>query len=462
MLSQRIENDTSPERPYIAQIYKEAGSTRYSGLGFVPTNTIDTRQEDGTGHIGVLGILNGRCTGYIAPIKHDRVIQIDTIIGDSMEQILTEAGILTETNICEPVFGNNDFKQFPNGIQLRPHMIEAGDKLIPSLVGKGIDEGLYVTTQLTRNDSGEIHGDIIMTINGERHERTIKGDSHTIMHELDKEFYTAKLQTLNTVSDTSKGLVDNRLLGSETVEDIQFDPRTIAMDVLTQEIDIKPYDKWDQIYTVKATGYEYKVNYNGEVYIADSQTHDRGICAISDMDLYQQLCEYTEDDIRDIIYHGGRERLIKKAMNPAHATSLEGYDGLVLTRKITREYHEGYGDEKYTDTLVYTQELYDKNDNMAVYIKQNTDNTYDGVILVGHNFDDIDNDCWSANFISDKRYTRSEWSDKIIYTTQINNTSLSDILQTVTDAQRLQFGIDPEVELEEIDWSFAEEQDMQK
>lgn len=116
MLSQRIENDTSPERPYIAQIYKEAGSTRYSGLGFVPTNTIDTRQEDGTGHIGVLGILNGRCTGYIAPIKHDRVIQIDTIIGDSMEQILTEAGILTETNIYEPVFGNNDFKQFPNGI----------------------------------------------------------------------------------------------------------------------------------------------------------------------------------------------------------------------------------------------------------------------------------------------------------------------------------------------------------
>lgn len=135
---------------------------------------------------------------------------------------------------------------------------------------------------------------------------------------------------------------------------------------------------------------------------------------------------------------------------------MDNYDGLTLTRRISREYYDQTG----SDTLpgmVFTQELYDRNNNMVVYGKQQLDGSWDGVILVGQDFDKIDDEYWAANFIDAERYRTTEWAQRTVYSKTYENIPLTQLLESITETQSLQFGITPESNVEEMDWSFAVE-----
>lgn len=276
-----------------------------------------------------------------------------------------------------------------------------------------------------------------------------------VLNALNRKYYEAKLETLDETPQITDGVIDNRLLNNVPITAMEFDPQTIANDVFQQEIVTEQVDDTTEIITVKATGFQYRVEQlrNG-AYWAHSLTHEYTYESDDKFEVCMGVCQYTDDDIRELIWYGGREGLLNSV--GAQPVSMDNYDGLTLTRRICREYYDQSGSETLPG-LVFTQELYDRNNNVVVYGKQQLDGSWDGVILVGQDFDKIDDEYWAANFIDAEKYRTTEWAQRTVYSKTYENIPLTQLLESITETQSLQFGITPESNVEEMDWSFAVE-----
>lgn len=455
-LSERITKDTATPDEYSTKLALKPGSPRYGSIGFIPASVINTMEDKDAGYIGVLGVDDGERVGYIARISERYGVgEIERFTGKSEEQILRDAGLVNDDKLRNMIMGEESEQTITNGINLKPHVIMDGDRVRPAVVGELIDDGITIRLQATRADKGGIDGRATMVVNGVSNEYHFEGDGMDVLNALNRKYYGAKLETLDETPQITDGVIDNRLLNNVPITAMEFDPQTIANDVFQQEIETEQVDDTTEIITVKATGFQYRVEHlrNG-AYWAHSLTHEYTYESYDKLDVCMGVCQYTEDDIRELIWYGGREALLNSI--DAQPVSMDDYDGLTLTRRISREYYDQTGSETLPG-LVFTQELYDRNNNMVVYGKQQLDGSWDGVILVGQDFDKIDDEYWAANFIDAKRYRTTEWAQRTVYSKTYENIPLTQLLESITETQSLQFGITPESNVEEMDWSFAVE-----